>query len=85
MLKRLEGVKAEQFREIVSGDETTVVQVGQNRYIITRLPIINEVQFDIESDPSLATEIEEANRDIAEGRVYTTEEAIRILASGDFE
>jgi len=85
MLRRLEGEKAEQFKEIMRDDETTVVQIGQNRYVITRLPFLNEVQFDIESDPSLAAEIEEANRDIAEGRVYTTEEAIRMLERGDFD
>ena len=85
MLRKLEGAKAEQFKEIICGDETTIVQVDQNRYLIARLPILNEVQFDIESDPSLADEIEEANRDIAEGRVYTTEEAIRMLERGDFD
>ncbi len=85
MLRKLEGAKAEQFKEIVSGDETTVVQVDQIRYLIARLPVLNEVQFDIESDPSLAAEIEDANRDIAEGRVYTTAEAIRMLERGDFE
>lgn len=85
MLRRLEGDKAEQFKEIVSGDETTIVQIGQSRYLIARLPVLNEVQFDIESDPSLAAEIEEANRDIAEGRVFTTEEAIRMLERGDFD
>jgi len=84
MLRRLEGEKAEHFKEIVSEDETTVVQVGQNRYLIARFPIFNEVQFDIESDPSLAAEIEQANKDIVEGRVYTTEEAIRMLERGDF-
>ena len=75
MLRKLEGAKAEQFKEIVSGDETTVVQVDQIRYLIARLPVLNEVQFDIES----------ANRDIAEGRVYTTAEAIRMLERGDFD
>ena len=64
MLRKLEGAKAEQFKEIVSGDETTVVQVDQIRYLIARLPVLNEVQFDIESDPSLAAEIEDANRDL---------------------
>lgn len=85
MLRRIEGEKAEQFKEIVSEDETTVVQIGQNRYLIARLPILNEVQFDIESDPSLAAEIKEANKDIAEGRIYTTEEAIKMLERGDFD
>ncbi len=51
MLRRLEGEKAEQFKKIINGDETTVVQIGRNRYVITRLPFLNEVQFDIESDP----------------------------------
>lgn len=85
MLRRLEGDKAEKFKEIVSENETTVVQIDQNRYLIARLPILNEVQFDIESDPSLADEIEEANKDIVERRVYTTEEAIRMLERGDFD
>ena len=85
MLRKLEGERAEQFKEIISGDETTIVQVDKNRDLIARLPIVNEVPFDIESDPSLAAEIEEANWDIAEGRVYTTEEAIRMIERGDFD
>lgn len=85
MLRKLEGEKADQFREMINGDETTVVQVGQTRYLIARLPIVNDVQFDMETDPLLVSEIEEANRDIAEGRVYTTEEAARMLERGDWD
>lgn len=85
MLRKLEGEKADQFKEMINGDETTVVQVGQTRYLIARLPIVNDVQFDMETDPLLVSEIEEANRDIAEGRVYTTEEAARMLERGDWD
>lgn len=84
MLKRLEGTDAEQFQRIV-GDENTIILVDGTPYLVARLPIINEVGLEIETAPELKASIDRAKQDIKAGRVYSTEEAIEMLESGEFE
>lgn len=84
MLKRLEGTDAEQFQRFVE-DENTIVLVNGTPYLIARLPFLNEVGLEIESDPALKASIERAKQDIKAGRVYSTEDAIEMLERGEFE
>lgn len=81
MLKRLEGPEAEQFHRVVE-DENTIVVVSGVPYLIARLPILNEVGLDIEGDPDLKVSIRRAKEDIRAGRVYSTDEALRLLDEG---
>ena len=82
MLKRLEGADAEQFHRFF-GDENTIVLVDGAPYLVARLPLMNEVGLEIESDPELKASIERAKQDIKAGRVYSTEEAIEMLERGE--
>lgn len=84
MLKRLEGTDAEQFQRFI-GDENTIVLVDGTPYLVARLPLMNEVGLEIESDPELKASIERAKQDIKAGRVYSTEEAIEMLERGEIE
>ena len=72
MLKRLDGPDAEQFHRVVDGVP----------YLIARLPLLNDVGLEIEGDLNLKASIRRAKDDIREGRVYTTEEAFRLLEEG---
>lgn len=81
MLKRLDGRDAEQFHRVVD-DENTIVVVDGVPYLIARLPLLNEVGLEIEGDPDLKASIRRAKEDIREGRVYSTEEAFRLLDEG---
>ena len=81
MLKRLDGPDAEQFRR-VADDEKTIVVVDGVPYLIARLPLWNEVGLEIEGDPDLKASIRRAKEDIRRGRVYSIEEAFRLLDEG---
>lgn len=81
MLKRLDGPDAEQFHRVVDAENTIVVVDGVP-YLIARLPLLNEVGWDIEEDPELKASIRRAKEDIRMGRVYTTEEAMQLLDEG---
>lgn len=82
MLKRLEGTEAEQFQRFVQG-ENTIILVDGTPYLVARLPIMNEVGLEIESDPELKASIQRAKEDIKAGRVYSTDEAIEMLERGE--
>lgn len=84
MLKRLEGTDAEQLQRFI-GDENTIVLVDGTPYLVARLPFMNEIGLEIESDPELKASIERAKQDIKAGRVYSTEEAIKMLERGEIE
>ncbi len=84
MLKRLEGTDAEQFQRFVE-DENTIILVDGTPYLIARLPFLNEVGLEIESDPELKASIERAKQDIKAGRVYSTADATEMLERGEFE
>ncbi|WP_258110952.1 hypothetical protein [Alicyclobacillus sp. SP_1] len=84
MLKRLEGTDAEEFQRFV-GDENTIVLVDGTPCLVARLPLMNEVGLEIESDRELKASIERAKQDIKAGRVYSTEEAIEMLERGEIE
>ena len=81
MVKRLDGPDAEQFHRVVDAENTIVVVDGVP-YLIARLPLLNEVDLEIEGDPDLKASIRRAKKDIRMGRVYTTEEAVRLLDEG---
>jgi len=83
MLKRLEGTDAEQFQRFIA-DENTIILVDGTPYLVARLPFMNEIGLEIESDPALKASIERAKQDIKAGRVYSTEEAIEMLERGEF-
>ena len=82
VLKRLESTDAKQFQRIV-GDENTIILVDGTPYFVARLPIMNEVGLEIEADPELKGSIERAKQDIKAGRVYSTEEANKMLENGE--
>ena len=81
MLKRLDGSDAEQFHRVVD-DENTIVLVDGVPSLIARLPLLNDVSVEIEGDADLKASIRRAKEDIREGRVYSTEEAFRLLDEG---
>lgn len=84
MLKRLEGTDAEQFQRLIE-EENTIILVDGTPYLIARLPFLNEIGLEIESDLELKASIERAKQDIRAGRVYSTEEAIAWLERGEVE
>nr|WP_274436662.1 hypothetical protein [Alicyclobacillus sp. ALC3] len=47
--------------------------------------IRHEIEQEIENDPELKASIDRAKQDIKAGRVYSTEEAIKMLEHGEFE
>lgn len=81
MLKRLDGPDAEQFHSVVD-DENTIVVVDGVPYLIARLPLLNEVGLEIEGNINLKASIRRAKDDIRQSRVYTTEEAFKLLDEG---
>ena len=84
MLKRLEGTDAAQFQRLIE-EENTIILVDGTPYLITRLPFLNEIGLEIESDPELKASITRAKQDIQAGRVYSTEDALALLERGEVE
>lgn len=78
MLKRLEGADSELFQRIV-GDVNTIVLVDGTPYLVARLPLANEVELEIETDPNLKASIDRPKNDIEARRVYSTEDAVKML------
>lgn len=83
MLKRLEGTDAEQFQRLIE-EENTIILVDGTPYLIARLPFLNDIGLEIESDPQLKASIERAKQDIKAGHVYSTEDAIQMIERGEF-
>ncbi|MCI0184221.1 hypothetical protein [Sulfoacidibacillus ferrooxidans] len=57
MLKRLEGTDAEQFQRFIA-DENTFIFVDGTFYLVVRLPFMNEIGLEIESDAAWKASID---------------------------
>lgn len=82
MLKRLQGEDASLFRSWINKKEDTLIDVGGERYLIQFISK-NELQDEIESDPELQQILAQADREIAEGQQYSTEDILKAIERGE--
>lgn len=82
MLKRLQGQDASLFRSWISKQEDTVIDVGGERYLIQFISK-NELQDEIESDPELKQILAQADSEIADGQLYSTEDILTAIDRGE--
>lgn len=82
MLKRLQGQDASLFRSWISKQEDTVIDVGGERYLIQFISK-NELQEEIESDPELKQILAQADSEIADGQLYSTEDILTAIDRGE--
>lgn len=82
MAKKLEGSEALLFKNLLSKNKETVVDIDGVKYLIKPLEV-NDIQKEIESNPKLKKMILRSDKDISEGKVFTTEEILEQIQQGE--
>lgn len=80
--KKLVGQDAVLFRDWINKTGNTVIDLDGQKFIVK--PVQNEVQEEVESDPKLKKMLLKSKEDIANGRLYSTEEVIEKIESARF-
>lgn len=79
--KKLEGQDAALFRNWINKTGNTVIDLDGQKFIVK--PVQNEVQEEVESNPELKNMLLKSKKDIANGRLYSTEEVIKQIERGE--
>ncbi|WNS75144.1 hypothetical protein RRV45_20055 [Bacillus sp. DTU_2020_1000418_1_SI_GHA_SEK_038] len=82
MAKKIEGIEAVIIKKILNKKSKAVIDVEGEVFVIQRLKE-DTILSDIETDIELKDMLERADKDILNGRLYSSDELLEAIEKGD--
>ncbi len=83
MAKNVEGIEAVIIKKILNQKSKAVIDIDGEAFVIQRLKE-DTILSDIETDIELKEMLERADKDILNGRLYSSDELLEAIERGDF-